>query len=76
MNRTQWILLSALAALAIIVILLALRNRQAPFLPADAEHARWESAESCLACHGPGGAMPQSRTHPLGQDCLRCHGSR
>jgi hypothetical protein len=76
MTRTQWILLGALAALAIIVILLALRNRQPPILPADAEHARWENAEACLSCHGPGGAMPQSKGHPLGQDCLRCHGSR
>jgi cytochrome c553 len=76
MNRTQWFLLSALAAVAIIVILLALRNRQPPFLPADAEHARWENAETCLTCHGPGGTSPQSKGHPLGMDCLRCHGAR
>ena len=76
MSRRQWTLLGALAAVAIIVIVLATRNRRPPFLPADAEHERWESAETCLGCHGPDGAIPQSKGHPLARDCLRCHGAR
>ena len=76
MSRTQRLLLLALAAVAIIVILLTKRNRQPPFLPTDAEHAGWDGASTCLACHGPGGAAPQSKRHPLGLDCLRCHGAR
>jgi hypothetical protein len=76
MKRAQGLSLLAVAAVAAIVIYLAARNRQAPFLPADSEHAAFVGAEPCMTCHGPDGGSPQSKNHPLGNDCTRCHGRR
>ena len=75
MNRTQWILLSLLALLLLLAGVLALRNPQPPVLPADETHARFGGAEGCLECHATDGPAPQSRTHPVGNDCMRCHGT-
>ncbi len=76
MTRKQALLLLALGLVAALVLLLTLRNRQPPFLPDDPEHRRGATVDECLACHGPGGAAPRSPNHPLGRDCLRCHGMR
>jgi Spy/CpxP family protein refolding chaperone len=76
MKRTQWLLMAALAGAALFVGLLALRTNKPPFLPADAEHDGFVSGRACLTCHGPDGAAPQSKGHPLGNDCLRCHAAR
>ena len=76
MNRTKIILLVALGGVALLVGYLAISNRQPPMLPADADHATFSGAEECMICHGLDGPAPQSRNHPLGQDCLRCHGRR
>ena len=73
MKRAQWISLAAIFALALLVTVLMLRNRQPPFLPADEDHV-WHGTEACAECHGPNG-IPQSPNHPVGRDCLRCHGS-
>jgi hypothetical protein len=76
MRRKQTVLLAALAAAAVLVLWLALASRQPPQLPTDATHASWDDPATCLACHAPGAAVPQSANHPLGDDCLRCHGRR
>jgi len=76
MTRRQILALLALAALAAVVAVLASRNPRPPYVPADADHARWEGAAACLACHGPDGPLPRSPNHPLGDDCLRCHAWR
>lgn len=76
MTRKQVILLAALALLAVAVAWLALRNPGPPFLPADETHRVFDSADACLACHGPGGGSPRSPAHPLGTDCMRCHAPR
>jgi hypothetical protein len=73
MKRAQWISFAAIALLAMLIGLLVLRNRQAPFLPADADHV-WQGAASCEECHGPDG-IPRSKNHPVGKDCMRCHGT-
>ena len=73
MSRRQIILLLALALLAATVGWLLIRNRQAPRLPADGEHASFVDADTCLACHGPEGPAPRSRNHPIGRRCLQCH---
>jgi hypothetical protein len=73
-NRTQWIALIVVAALAACMIYLAVRGRQPPLLPADEDHARFLSAEDCLICHDLNSDSPQGRNHPLGNDCSRCHG--
>lgn len=73
MKRTQLIALGAVALFAALVIVLALRNRQAPVLPADEDHV-WVSTESCDSCHSAEGGLPRSLNHPVGKDCLRCHG--
>lgn len=75
MSRRQWVLLAVLVACGALVAVLATRTRQAPFLPADAVHAEFTSVEACLSCHGPDAVAPRSKSHPLGNDCLRCHGS-
>jgi hypothetical protein len=74
MNRLQSALVAAILLVGALVVVLALRNRQPPVLPADEEHASFPGAEPCLACHGPDGGLPRSQNHPLGDDCLRCHG--
>ena len=76
MTRAQRGLLVALAALALVVAFVALRTRKPPFLPADATHQSFESATTCLECHGPDGAVPRSKNHPLGNECMRCHAAR
>ena len=75
MNRRQVVLLALLAGAAALVIGLATRTRQAPLVPRDDVHATGGPTAACLACHGPGGTTPRGPDHPLGDDCLRCHGS-
>jgi hypothetical protein len=76
MSRKQWIALAAIAAAAAAAALIARSTRQPPVLPADEVHATFESAGACLACHGPAAESPRGPRHPLGDDCLRCHGRR
>lgn len=76
MRRVQIVLFAALAALAALVLVLTLRNRQPPYLPSDPEHDPAFGVGACLDCHGPEGALPRSANHPNGLDCLRCHASR
>jgi cytochrome c553 len=76
MNLKQWILLAAIVVAAGFIAWLAWSSRQPPLLPADDAHAVFESASGCLNCHGAGSPVPQSPEHPLGEDCLRCHGRR
>jgi cytochrome c553 len=68
--------LAVIALAAGFVAWLAYATRQAPLLPDDDLHATFQSARACLGCHGPEGAVPQPPKHPLGEDCLRCHGRR
>ena len=75
-NRKQMAALAVLVAAALVVAWLARASRQPPVLPHDDVHAQFESGLACLSCHGESGPSPQSKGHPLGEDCLRCHGSR
>ena len=76
MKRSQWIVLAVLALAAAFILWLAVKSRQPPLLPQDETHAAWESADACDACHAVGAAVPKPAKHPLGFDCLRCHGRR
>ena len=76
MNRRQLVWIVILILGAAFVGVLVLRNRQAPRLPVDIDHAAFRGADACLECHGPDGGAPQSRNHPVGRDCLNCHGVR
>ena len=76
MSRRQSIALAVLAVAGAIVVWLARTGRQPPLLPADATHASFTTPAACLACHGPSGVQPRTKRHPLGDDCLRCHGFR
>jgi len=76
MNRKQVAALAVIVAVALIVAWLARASRQPPLLPRDDAHAEFTSAPACLNCHGEDGPSPQSKGHPLGEDCLRCHGTR
>lgn len=72
-KRSQALFLLALALVAALIVILALRNRAAPWLPNDSEHATFSGADRCLTCHDRQGPVPQSERHPVGRDCLRCH---
>ena len=74
MKPAQIVSIVALVTLAALVIFLAMRGRQPPMLPVDADHVRFVSSGACLSCHGPEGISPQPKNHPLGSDCMRCHG--
>ena len=76
MKGAQIVSILALVALAALVIFLVVRGRQPPVLPVDGVHARFISSGACLSCHGPQGSSPQPKNHPLGTDCMRCHGMR
>jgi hypothetical protein len=76
LKRTQLILLAVLALIAGLVAVLATRSRQPPFLPQDSEHRGFVDLRGCVECHGPDGALPRGRNHPIGEDCTRCHGMR
>lgn len=75
MSRTQGILFGVLAVVALLVVWLSFRTRQPPVLPLDEDHRARSDTEACLVCHGPEGGYPRSSNHPLGFDCLRCHGT-
>ena len=75
MGRSQKILLIVLALVACAVVYVALRNRQPPILPPDADHAVLDIPK-CLDCHNPAGKYPRGRNHPVGDDCFRCHGHK
>ena len=75
MSRSQKISFLALALLALLVAVLVLRNRGAPRLPRDADHVGFSGVAGCLDCHGSSGVSPRGRTHPVGNDCFRCHGT-
>ena len=74
MTRTQYVAFAALAVLAAVIVVLGTRNRQPPLLPGDEPHRTFVSATDCRECHGPDGLLPQGPNHPVGEDCLRCHG--
>ena len=74
MKPLQRNLLIALALLALAVGYCSMRTRQAPVLPRDADHAPSYRGRACIDCHGLNGELPRSKNHPLGDDCLRCHG--
>ena len=74
MKTTKTILIGGIVVVAVLVGLLLSRQRQPPFFPPDATHARFINAETCLTCHGPGGSSQRDRNHPLGNECTRCHG--
>jgi len=76
MTRKQAIPLALLLATAALVVALALRTRQPPILPRNAEHAASAATgnAACVDCHALEGAVPRGPDHPPGEDCLRCHG--
>lgn len=76
MKPAQSVALVAVVLLAALVAFLAFRTRQPPLLPADEDHARFSDVDECLECHGSDGGLPRSENHPIGNDCLRCHGAR
>ena len=76
MKPQQWMVLAAILIVAAFVAWLAMSNRQPPLLPRDEVHHAFESAAACLSCHAANASVPQSPRHPLGDDCLRCHGIR
>ena len=76
MNRRQWIILSFIAFAAVFIAWLARSSRQPPLMPDDEAHATFVNAFTCRECHGAEGTVSQSKQHPLGDDCVRCHGRR
>jgi len=75
-SRKQLMILAAMGAMAAFIAWLAWSSRQPPMLPDDDTHRTFLGARECLSCHCPEGPVPRSRQHPLGDDCVRCHGSR
>ena len=76
MTRQQTVMLILLLLLAVFVAVLALRTNKPPWLPEDSDHAVFTGAAVCNVCHGPDAPAPRSRNHPVGRDCMRCHGRR
>jgi hypothetical protein len=74
LNRVQLVLLLLLGLVAGLLLLVVMQNRQPPLLPDDPDHVTFYGHTTCLVCHGPAGPHPQSRNHPVGNDCMRCHG--
>lgn len=74
MKPVQITLLALIVIVAALVLFVVLRNPQPPLLPADPAHAVFSGSAACLDCHGPDGDLPRSKQHPLGPECLRCHG--
>jgi hypothetical protein len=73
MSRMQAGLFGGLAALAVFIGVLVMRNPKPPFMPADEDH---RSFATCNECHAMDGPIPRSTEHPIGEDCNRCHAMR
>jgi cytochrome c553 len=67
------ILIVLIALIAIIAVASYFLRPEPPRMPYDADHASSHSEKECLSCHGPGQKNPRKPTHPIANDCFRCH---
>ncbi len=75
------ILIALLGLVAAIVGLVFILRPEPPRLPLDRDHAPFqrvvaEREKGCLHCHGPGEKNARKPSHPLANDCFRCHSWR
>lgn len=74
MGRARWILLIVVVAGSALFLFRYSLQKERPDIPADEIHVEARGSEvACYSCHGPGGAAPRSKNHPVGKDCTRCH---
>lgn len=59
-------------AVAGMLWLLATRKTPPP-IPIDRAHVSSPGEQDCVACHGPDGAAPRTKNHPLSDRCFQCH---
>jgi len=77
MKRKNALSLAALAALAAaIMVVFALTDRHAPFIPRDIFHALVINNAACTTCHTPGKQAPLKASHPPKEECMLCHKAR
>ena len=74
-RRGPWLWLAIVAVVLAGGMLWILATREPPPpTPGDSVHAGWRAGEeSCLTCHGVDGPNPRGKSHPLDQQCFRCH---
>ncbi|MEK6742528.1 MAG: hypothetical protein AABZ15_02910 [Nitrospirota bacterium] len=65
------LLLAALAAAMMVVF--ALADRNAPFIPSDVFHTIVINNSACTTCHTPGKQAPLKVSHPPKEECMFCH---
>jgi hypothetical protein len=71
MNVRGVLVLAALAAAFMVVF--ALADRHAPFIPRDIFHALVINNSACTTCHTPGKQAPLKASHPPKDECMSCH---
>jgi hypothetical protein len=65
------LILVALAA--IMMAVLALVDRHAPFIPRDVFHAIVINNAACMTCHTPGKQALLKASHSPKEECMSCH---
>ena len=74
MQGTVVLVLASLAAAMMVVF--ALADRNAPFIPRDVFHAIVITSAACTTCHTPGKQAPLKASHPPKEECMSCHKAR
>ena len=70
-SKVIGILMVLMMVLCIVWVLRGTSNP--PVMPGNSSHVQFESADTCLLCHGPNGMHPRPKTHPISRECMRCH---
>jgi len=63
-----------LVALSVaMMVVFALADRHAPFIPRDIFHTIVITSAACTICHTPGKQVPLKAPHPPNDECMLCH---
>lgn len=69
----KWGALILVVPATAIMVVFALADRHAPFIPRDIFHTIVINNTACTTCHTPGKQAPLKASHPPNEECMLCH---